>query len=495
MSLEDRRIAKLEAAIAAHVAEREGTTTAAEPPTLIDFAGALSIVDKARSDSGLVQWELWPAQADALQTFADESHVFWVKARQIGATTCALAFALHGTCYWPHREALIIRTSQVEANDGIRRCKQMWESIPPELNPPRIVLANASRVEFDNGSRVVALPATEKVARGHAAWLLICDEFCFWEYEEEQLNAAAPSASRVLIVTTGNGPTGFAYRLWKAACAGTSQYVPVFKPWTADPRRDEAWYRRVVEQSITPRLAKREYPTVAEDCWTAPSGLFFERWNPARNVADLEPVPDWTTVRCIDWGITTAACVWIQAQPSTHQLFVIGELVTHDLTTAEFCRSILEREEAFGLATPPQVSWCDPAGQGRSTQTGTAEFEVARGFGLYPVAADNNQHDGCVRILNAIAAPEYPLVVARSCPGLIEAFSTIRPDKGRSDIYDDAAPGDATHLLDSLRYGLSRADSFAGDPWTPPDPSAPVSAPFSGGFDGFLRALHLTGPR
>lgn len=458
-----KRSDALRAGVAGLRADLKPARTRFRPPCLFDFVQAVRIPDKASETGHLVNFTLWPAQHDALKTIARHSHVFWAKSRQIGATTCALAYGLHGVSYVGNREVLVIRTSQVESNDAILRCVSMHESLPPELQAPAIVAVNASRVVFANGSRIVALPATEKVARGHAAWLLIMDEYAFYEWQEEQLHAAAPSASRVLIVTTGNGPTDYAYDLWRAAEEGRGEYHALFKPWTADPRRDEAWYQRVVLSSITPRLSKREYPAVPEECWTAPTGVFFERWDAELNTADLAPVPEWETVRAVDWGIRTAACCWLQLHPSTRQVFVVGELACHDLPTSEFCEEILRHEARWHLDAPPQVTYADPAGQGRQSQSASTEFEVALRFGLNPVAADNNQHAGCLRLLNLVADPELPLVVARSCRGLCEAFATIRPDRHREDIYDDSARGDACHLLDAVRYGVgSVADRHIG---------------------------------
>jgi hypothetical protein len=457
-----RRLAVLEAEQAAP------KKTKHKRPSLIEFASSLSIEDKSSTTGELVKFDLWPAERDVLRTFEKNSHVFVAKARQVGLSTAAWSFCMWSVLFVGHREALIIRTSQVEANDAIRRIASMYSTIPPEMEAPRITQQNASRIVFSNHSRITALPATaERAGRGHAAWLLVCDEFCFWMDEESQLNAAAPSSSRVLIVSTGNGPTDYAYQLWTKAEAGESEFVPVFLPWSADPRRTREWRDRTIASSITPRLCKREYPAISDECWTAPSGLFFEIWNPERHVVDLKPVPEWRTVRCIDWGITTAVALWMQVHPSTGQVYVVGELVCHDKPTPAFCQAILDHEATFGLATPPQVSYSDPAGQGRSTQTASTEFEVAKSFGLRPVAGDNNQHNGCVRILNALADPDYPLVVASSCTGLIKAFATVRPDSGREDIYSDTAPGDTCHLLDSVRYGLSPVSRKAST-FTPP---------------------------
>jgi hypothetical protein len=89
--------------------------------------------------------------------------------------------------------------------------------------------------------------------------------------------------------------------------------------------------------------------------------------------------------------------------------------------------------------------------------------------------------DGCLRIMNALAA-EPPLMVSRTCPVLIEALGSVKPDRHRPDVYAESAD-DYVHVLDALRYALVNAPSPAATPWTPPEPEGD---PFAGGFDAYI---------
>ena len=63
-------------------------------PTVLQFIESLSIEDK---DSGkLVPFVLWPAQRKALTMMVRERRLFFLKARQLGATWLVLAVLL----YW-----------------------------------------------------------------------------------------------------------------------------------------------------------------------------------------------------------------------------------------------------------------------------------------------------------------------------------------------------------------------------------------------------------
>jgi hypothetical protein len=52
--------------------------------------------------------------------------------------------------------------------------------------------------------------------------------------------------------------------------------------------------------------------------------------------------------------------------------------------------------------------------------------------------------------MDAIADPDIPLVVSRSCSWTVEALGAISPDRKRPDVYDETSS--YTHVLDALRY-------------------------------------------
>jgi hypothetical protein len=99
---------------------------------------------------------------------------------------------------------------------------------------------------------------------------------------------------------------------------------------------------------------------------------------------------------------------------------------------------------------PPRGTFCDPAGRGVQATTGESEFDVFKVKGLGPSAVDSSIRDGCVRLMDAIADPDIPLVVSRSCTWTVEALGAISPDRKRPDVYDEKSS--YTHALDALRY-------------------------------------------
>ena len=418
------------------------------PPSLIAFAQSLQIPDRARG--GTVPFILYPRQREALATIAKSERTVWVKARQIGATTLSLAFALYVTQYTRHRNVLVTRQALEESKDGVRRAKQMHASIPADLRPQPIIEDNVQSLAFANGSRIDALTSTSSVGRGRSAYLGIADELAFWPEPERQLVALSAACEKVIVVSTGNGQGDYLHRIWKQATAGKGSWTPLFLDWKSVPTRDADWYQVTVLEAVEPRLAKREFPSQVSEAFAAPSGIFFERLDSAVNIATVQIVPTWRTVRAVDFGWHHGAALWIATAPSG-QPYVVSELLVHRATTAEFAQAILERDRALGVR--PHVTYCDPAGKGVAVQTAESEFEIFRRAGLNPRGRSSGVRDGVLRIMAALADPDLPLVISREgCPWLIEALSNVRPDRHRPDLPDESS--DYAHVIDSLRYAL-----------------------------------------
>ena len=150
-----------------------------------------------------------------------------------------------------------------------------------------------------------------------------CDELDFWAWPDEQMATVEAMAPRIYAVTTGNGPDGRAPRMWRNAQAGKGRYLAIFLPWHVHPDRDQSWYEVNVEQATEPRLARREFAATPEEAFAAPEGIFFERWDPARNARLLlRPALNWETWRAVDFGFHWPACLWIQVSPKGQPLVI-----------------------------------------------------------------------------------------------------------------------------------------------------------------------------
>ncbi len=421
----------------------------------IAFVESLHIEDKV--SGGLIPFTLWPFQADALGVLNEYDRVFALKARQLGITWLVLAHLLYLGSFWGNRLFLIASQSGSDAIDALHRLRIMYNSL--EHPPVTLVTDNTEQIVFSNGSRFESMKATKRAGRSKAAYAGFADEFAFWDWPDEQLNALDSACERLYGATTGNGPGDVAHTIWKQSQAGIGRWHGIFYPWSAHPGRDAEWYRQNVTEAPEPRLAKREHAATPEDALSSPAGSFFERFTRERNVAKVVPVSAWTTWRGIDFGYRHPACVWVQKSPAG-QYFVVGELAPSNVTTEEFRDTIVAGDKRLGVS--PRYSYCDPQGNAANVQTAESEFEVLKRAHLAPRSKPSSIRDGCIRIMNLLADPDLPLVVSEDCPQLIRCLTQVKPDKSRPELYDQREDSPYQHLLDALRYLLVNKPSSGG---------------------------------
>ena len=414
-------------------------------PTEREFIDACQIEDKL--SGALVPFKLWPAQVELLPRLA-EKRLFALKARQLGITWLGLAHWLYETTFWGSRLILVARQTSEDATDAIHRLKVLRDGLPAEWQA-RIVRDRRQSLAFANGSRFKALTTTKRMGRSHAAYGALIDEFCFFDAQEEELSALEAACERIHIVSSGNGAGDHAHKLWRQAERGEGVWQTLFLPWSAHPRRDTSWYERNVLFAVEPRLARREYAATPEEAFAAPEGVFFERFSRARNVADITVADNWDTYRCIDFGFRNPACAWLQRSPKG-QYFVVAELTPHDVTISEFADAILEKEKGFQLVAKPRATYVDPAGNSANSHTSENEVTVLRRHGIHCRSKSSGVREGCVLLMDALAHPELPLVVASRCHWTIEALASVPPDRHQPERYDEHSPYD--DILDALRY-------------------------------------------
>ena len=449
-------------------------------PPLAEFVSTCLIVEKETGK--LIPFALWPEQAVALEAISFYDKLIMPKGRQVGATWLELAAMLHAGTFHGNRLFPIARQSLDYAQDAITRLlilagydpntsppnmRRHDECIMPPEWQPTIVAKTSMSLTLANGSRFHALTATQQIGRGLAAFWGLADELAFWNWPAQQIAALESGCHKLHIVSTGNGEGDYFHNLWEKARAGEGEYHPLFIPSTADPRRDAEWYRRNVDEAADADLAAREHARKPEEAFRAPEGAYFKRFARDRHVKAVEIQGGWPTWRAIDFGFRHPACLWAQKAPSD-QLFIVGEMLPENVTTTEFRDAIVAQEESYALSEPPQASYCDPAGKGIDPQTAESEFEVLKRARLNPKGKPSGVRDGCVRIMDALAAPDgQQIVVSDACPGLIRALSQVKPLKGHEERYD-TEHDIYSHPLDALRYLLVNLKGGSSD-FTPPD--------------------------
>jgi len=139
--------------------------------------------------------------------------------RQTGKSTVSAVLANHTVIYEPGSLVLLLSPSQRQSQELFRKCLDVYRG----LNRPVSADAeSALRLELENGSRIVSLPATESTIRGMSGVrLLIIDEA---SRVPDGLYAAvrpmlAVSGGKLVLLSTPFGTRGFYWEAWKNRAA------------------------------------------------------------------------------------------------------------------------------------------------------------------------------------------------------------------------------------------------------------------------------------
>ena len=439
------------------------------PVPIEDFIASCLIVEKeGETEFGVIPFRLWPAQLEALEVIQRERFLVIPKGRQIGITWLELAAMLHAGIVGGHRLFNIARQSGDDAKDAIRRLLILMgydantdpphmgvlPESPPEMDAwrPKIVGKTTTSLTLENGSRFQTKTATRHIARGDAAYWTLCDEFASWQWPMEQLAALEHGAHRVHVVSTGDGDADDFSRLYKVAERAAGKWRAHFVPATADPRRDEEWFRQNVDEAGDPDLAARELARDVTDVFRPREGAFFKCFKRALNVREFEVVPGWATETCVDWGLAHPAALFLQISPGG-QPFVFDEYTPTEIRTTDFGEGMLELLKGYHITGRVRGPFSDPAGRARNTQTKRSEFDVFRDLGMRSEGRPSKVNDGVTLLMESIGHPdpEQRLIVHPRCTGLIAALANVQAHRNDDDIYDTDHPV-YSHPLDALRY-------------------------------------------
>jgi len=268
----------------------------------------------------------------------------------------------------------------------------------------------------------------------------------------QQLAALEHGAHRVHVVSTGDGEADDFATLFKNAEGGKGKWRSHFVPATADPRRDDEWFRQNVDEAADPDLAARELARDITDVFRPREGAFFKCFKRAQNVREFDVVPSWATETCVDWGLTHPAALFIQISPEG-QPFVFDEYLPTEIRTTDFGEGILAKLAQHNLGARVRGPFSDPAGRSRNTQTKRSEFDVFRDLGMRCEGKPSKVNDGVTLMMESLGHPdpEQRAIIHPRCAGLIAALANVQPHRNDDNIYDTDHKI-YSHPLDALRY-------------------------------------------
>ncbi len=151
-------------------------------------------------------------QGDALRSL--DRKLLLNCSRQSGKSTIAACIALHQAIYAAPSLCLLVSPSQRQSVELFRKVEELYRRLP---SGPEIATESVLKVEYRNGSRIVALPGNEATIRGYSgAAIVVVDEA---SRVPDDLAAAvrpmlATTNGRLIALSTPYGRRGWFYEAW-----------------------------------------------------------------------------------------------------------------------------------------------------------------------------------------------------------------------------------------------------------------------------------------
>lgn len=259
-----------------------------------------------RDPRGREKFDLFDYQEEVANDFFIRRFLIVLKARQLGLTSLAMAYALWLVMFRPGATILVVSKKQTDADANLDMVSHMWTFLPEWMlaRAPQLVNSAASKWTWKHRDGATAtiesMVATAGSGASRTADLIIADEMALWATPEETYRALAPTADAaasgstegvvMICISTARGAKNFFARMFRDARAGRTRYKAVFFPWHVsrlnNPLADSGGIdRSVVEQkraeyASEPWNFAAEYPETVEDAFRSSGSSRFSHLPP-----------------------------------------------------------------------------------------------------------------------------------------------------------------------------------------------------------------------
>jgi hypothetical protein len=221
-------------------------------------------------ERGRILFEMREAQKDTVYAWIANRNSIVLKARQIGFSTLAAAFAFWEVFFWQDRFEVMLSRTEREAAKLLQKSKYGYKMLPDWMKQrgPELVSDNQLKMVFANESALESLPSGNDPARGESVYRVFIDEMAFLPNSEEAWASIEPIADvggRIVCLSTAKGEGNIFHRLWVGSQTGTNDFKGIFFPWSAGDR-DEDWYAVKKAQLPDWQLAQ-EYPSNPDEAF------------------------------------------------------------------------------------------------------------------------------------------------------------------------------------------------------------------------------------
>jgi len=376
-------------------------------------------------------FKLWKAQVEVLHLMHTRRYIVGLKARQIGMTTLALAYALWEILFRPIASVMMFSRRDEEAKDMLLRLKDMYIRLPAWLQARYIDTDNAHLLKLSNGSMVRAFPTTGGDA--YTATTVICDESDLISDFGALMRSAKPTVDnggKLFLLGRPNKdkPNSIFKAIYRAAKEGRNEYTPVFLSWTARPDRDAAWYekQRTDALALTGTLdaLHEQYP--ATDVEALASKTLNKRFAPEwvlKCYEERQPIP----AAMLPKDAPAIPELQVFALPERARTYGIGcDTAEGNPTSDDSAISVLDRETGEEVALL--------SGKFQPSTTGSYVALLSKWYNGAEALIERNNHGHAVILWLQDNAPQINLVW-----GLDDKVGWLSNSRGKTQMYNDVA--------------------------------------------------------
>jgi Terminase large subunit, T4likevirus-type, N-terminal len=223
-----------------------------------DFNAFLPHCMFAHPVKGIIPFAAYPYQTMLASVLQHSDFTIINTARQMGTTMMLCAYALWLAAFGADQTIAIAANKFAMAKEIISRIRFMADHTVVWL--PKMVVANASAIEFDNGCRIVAFTANENAGKGMSINTLLIDNASFISYSSDQhmeYLCAVPlmHGGKVVVASTPYYTEGFFYKLWSDPIK--YQAARIMIDHTMHPGHKERV--ALMKETMSPEMFEREH--------------------------------------------------------------------------------------------------------------------------------------------------------------------------------------------------------------------------------------------
>lgn len=280
-----------------------------------------------------IPFVLWKEQIETLDNFINCLLCVVLKARQLGLTWLALAFALWLMIFKPAATILVFSKRDDEAQYllGNERLRGMYRELPEWLKRDITEVKMDGHVwTLSNGSTAKAFPTTG--GDSYTATLAIVDEADLIPNLDRLMGSVKPTidaGGRMLLIsrTDKSKPQSYFKKIYIAAREGIMKnWKAIFLPWNIRPERTQDWYeeqaREMLEATGSLDDLYERYPATDAEA-LAPRSLD-KRFAPAHLLSCYRSRKPFTNEELLKIACPALPNLRLYVPPKPYRQYVVG---------------------------------------------------------------------------------------------------------------------------------------------------------------------------